>query len=121
MDRTRQLRPASCLLTRRSHYYSDFLRLSQSVHRAGFRPVCRFLEQSVARRPKRRGGMLSRLGAHLAIGLLKFLALLPYGFIARLGDGLGWLLYQIPSNRKRIVHINLSLCFPAWSAEHREQ
>ena len=65
--------------------------------------------------------MLSRLGAHLAIGLLKFLALLPYGFVARLGDGLGWLLYQIPSNRKRIVHINLSLCFPAWSAEHREE
>ena len=65
--------------------------------------------------------MLSRLGAHLAIGLLKFLALLPYGFVARLGDGLGWLLYQIPSNRKRIVHINLSLCFPEWSAEHREE
>ena len=65
--------------------------------------------------------MLSRLGAYLAIGLLKFLALLPYGFVARLGDGLGWLLYQIPSKRKRIVHINLSLCFPAWSAEHREE
>ncbi|RKE25587.1 KDO2-lipid IV(A) lauroyltransferase [Paraburkholderia sp. BL23I1N1] len=65
--------------------------------------------------------MLSRLGAHLAIGLLKFLALLPYGFVARLGDGLGWLLYQIPSNRKRIVHINLSLCFPEWSAQHREE
>ncbi|MFM0597370.1 MULTISPECIES: lipid A biosynthesis lauroyl acyltransferase [Paraburkholderia] len=65
--------------------------------------------------------MLSLLGGHLAIGLLKFLALLPYGFVARLGDGLGWLLYQIPSNRKRVVHINLSLCFPEWSAEHREE
>jgi KDO2-lipid IV(A) lauroyltransferase len=40
--------------------------------------------------------------------------------IARLGDGLGWLLYQIPSNRKRIVHINLKLCFPEWSDERRE-
>lgn len=65
--------------------------------------------------------MLSRLGAHLAIGLLKFLALLPYGFVARLGDGLGWLLYQIPSSRKRVVHVNLSLCFPEWSAAHREE
>ncbi|WJF90170.1 lipid A biosynthesis lauroyl acyltransferase [Paraburkholderia bonniea] len=64
--------------------------------------------------------MLSHLGAKLAIGLLKLLALLPYGCIARMGDGLGWLLYQIPSQRKRIVHINLSLCFPEWSAEHRE-
>ncbi|MEZ0606371.1 lipid A biosynthesis lauroyl acyltransferase [Paraburkholderia sp. IW21] len=65
--------------------------------------------------------MLSRLGAYLSIGLLKFLALLPYGFVARLGDGLGWLLYQVPSNRKRIVHINLRLCFPEWSAEHCEE
>ncbi|WP_144154866.1 lipid A biosynthesis lauroyl acyltransferase [Paraburkholderia sp. BCC1885] len=65
--------------------------------------------------------MLSRLGARLAIGLLKLFALLPYGLIARLGDGLGWLLYQIPSRRKRIVHINLKLCFPEWSDEHREE
>ncbi|ADG14178.1 lipid A biosynthesis acyltransferase [Paraburkholderia atlantica] len=64
--------------------------------------------------------MLSRYGAKLAIGLLKLFALLPYGFVARLGDGLGWLLYQIPSRRKRIVHTNLKLCFPDWSAERRE-
>ena len=65
--------------------------------------------------------MLSRYGAKLAIGLLKLFALLPYGLIARLGDGLGWLLYQIPSRRKRIVHTNLTLCFPEWSDEHREE
>jgi KDO2-lipid IV(A) lauroyltransferase len=64
--------------------------------------------------------MLSRFGAKLAIGLLKLFALLPYGLIARIGDGLGWLLYQIPSRRKRIVHINLKLCFPEWSDERRE-
>jgi Kdo2-lipid IVA lauroyltransferase/acyltransferase len=64
--------------------------------------------------------MLSRYGPKLAIGLLKLFALLPYGLIARLGDGLGWLLYQIPSRRKRIVHINLKLCFPDWSDERRE-
>ncbi|MBB5441866.1 MULTISPECIES: lipid A biosynthesis lauroyl acyltransferase [unclassified Paraburkholderia] len=63
--------------------------------------------------------MLSRYGAKLAIGLLKLFALLPYGFVARLGDGLGWLLYQIPSRRKRIVHTNLKLCFPDWSDERR--
>jgi KDO2-lipid IV(A) lauroyltransferase len=65
--------------------------------------------------------MLSRFGAKLAIGLLKLFALLPYGLIARMGDGLGWLLYQIPSRRKRIVHINLKLCFPEWSDERREE
>jgi Kdo2-lipid IVA lauroyltransferase/acyltransferase len=65
--------------------------------------------------------MLSRLGAKFAIGLLKLFALLPYGLVARIGDGLGWLLYQIPSRRKRIVHINLKLCFPEWSEERREE
>ena len=64
--------------------------------------------------------MLSRYGAKFAIALLKLFALLPYGFVARLGDGLGWLLYQVPSSRKRIVHINLKLCFPEWSDERRE-
>jgi KDO2-lipid IV(A) lauroyltransferase len=65
--------------------------------------------------------MPSRLGAKFAIGLLKLFALLPYGLVARIGDGLGWLLYQIPSRRKRIVHINLKLCFPEWSEERREE
>jgi Kdo2-lipid IVA lauroyltransferase/acyltransferase len=65
--------------------------------------------------------MLSRLGAKFAIGLLKLFALLPYGLVARIGDGLGWVLYQIPSRRKRIVHINLKLCFPEWSDERREE
>ena len=64
--------------------------------------------------------MLGRLGGRLGIALLKFLAILPYGFVARMGDGLGWLLYQIPSRRRRIVHINLKLCFPDWSDEKRE-
>lgn len=65
--------------------------------------------------------MLGRIGTHLAIGLLKLLALLPYGLTARFGDGLGWLLYQLPSRRKRIVHTNLKLCFPDWSDERREE
>lgn len=65
--------------------------------------------------------MLNRIGTHLVIGLLKFLAILPYGFVARLGDGLGWLLYQIPSSRRRIVRTNLELCFPEWSEQQREE
>ena len=61
--------------------------------------------------------MLSRDGAHLRDRTAEtVLALLPYGFVARLGDGLGWLLYRSPA-RWRIVHINLKLCFPEWSDE----
>jgi KDO2-lipid IV(A) lauroyltransferase len=65
--------------------------------------------------------MLGRIGITVAIGLLKFLALIPYGVTARFGDALGWLLYQVPSSRKRIVHINLALCFPDWPQERRDE
>ncbi|MFD1558755.1 lipid A biosynthesis lauroyl acyltransferase [Paraburkholderia silviterrae] len=65
--------------------------------------------------------MLGKLGSRLGIGLLKLFAILPYGLVARFGDGLGWLLYQIPSSRKRVVHTNLRLCFPEWSDEKREE
>ena len=65
--------------------------------------------------------MLRRIGTKFAIGLLRFLAILPYALVARFGDGLGWLLYQVPSRRRRIVHTNLSLCFPQWSDEKRAQ
>ena len=65
--------------------------------------------------------MLGRIGVALAVGFLKLLALIPYGITARFGDGLGWLLYQVPSHRKRIVHINLSLCFPKWTPERRKE
>jgi KDO2-lipid IV(A) lauroyltransferase len=67
------------------------------------------------------GRIVSQTGMALGIGFLKFLAVLPYGVIARFGDGLGWLLYQVPSSRKRIVHINLKLCFPKWSQERRNE
>ena len=65
--------------------------------------------------------MLGRLGTHIGIAFLKFLAILPYGLVARFGDGLGWLLYRIPNSRRRVVHTNLRLCFPEWSDERREQ
>ena len=65
--------------------------------------------------------MLGRIGVGLAVGLLRFLALIPYGITARLGDGLGRLLYQIPSRRKRIVQVNLGLCFPEWTPERLEE
>jgi len=63
--------------------------------------------------------MLNRLFSQLGIGLLRALSILPYGLIARFGDGLGWLLFQIPSSRKRIVLTNLTLCFPEWSDSQR--
>ncbi|MGI4857496.1 MAG: lipid A biosynthesis lauroyl acyltransferase [Janthinobacterium lividum] len=56
----------------------------------------------------------------LLVGLLRVLAKLPYGVVARLGCSLGWVLYAIPSRRKRIVLVNLRLCFPAKSERERQ-
>ena len=55
----------------------------------------------------------------LITGLLRTLAVLPYGMVARIGEWLGSLLYKLPSKRKRILHTNLDLCFPEKSAEER--
>ncbi len=63
--------------------------------------------------------MLKRFGTACAIGILKGLARLPYGWIARFGDAAGRLLYLFPSKRRRIVQINLKLCFPHWRAAQR--
>jgi KDO2-lipid IV(A) lauroyltransferase len=70
---------------------------------------------------ERMRGMLARAGTHLGIAFLKALAFLPYGLTARFGEALGWLLYRIPSRRKRIVHTNLRLCFPDWSDVRRDE
>ncbi len=73
-----------------------------------------------ADRTRARSPLLGHAGLAAALGLLRLLAILPYGFVARLGDSLGWALYQIPSRRRRIVHVNLALCFPEWTAAKRE-
>lgn len=56
----------------------------------------------------------------LTSGLLRMLAILPYGLVARAGEALGRLLYRLPSRRKRILHTNLRLCFPEKTDEQRE-
>lgn len=63
--------------------------------------------------------MLNRLVSEAALLFLRALALLPYGLIAGLGDVLGYLAFQVPSSRKRIMLTNLRLCFPEWSEEKR--
>lgn len=55
----------------------------------------------------------------LMVGLLRTLSVLPYAWVARAGGALGALLYRIPSRRKRIVLINLNLCFPEKSEADR--
>ncbi|MFO1192142.1 MAG: lipid A biosynthesis acyltransferase [Rhodoferax sp.] len=59
--------------------------------------------------------MLTRLG----ILLMRLLAPLPLPLVRALGHGLGVLLYALAVSRRRVVQVNLQLCFPHWSAAQR--
>src|SRR5579885_3493453 len=50
--------------------------------------------------------------AWLGLGLLRLLALLPVPLLRALGAGLGELFHALVPSRRRIVRINLRLCFP---------
>lgn len=63
--------------------------------------------------------MNQRIQHALTSGLLRALAALPYGMVARAGETLGRLLYRLPSKRKRILLTNLRLCFPEKTYEQR--
>ncbi|NUA30407.1 lipid A biosynthesis lauroyl acyltransferase [Cupriavidus basilensis] len=63
--------------------------------------------------------MIQRIGLFFTVSLLRLLAALPYGVCARIGMGLGALLYRIPSRRRSVVQTNLRLCFPDQSEAHR--
>jgi KDO2-lipid IV(A) lauroyltransferase len=59
--------------------------------------------------------MLTRL----LIGLLWLTHLLPAGILARLGEGLGWLLFHLIRERREVTLTNLRLCFPEMPADER--
>ncbi|MDC6178376.1 lauroyl acyltransferase [Ralstonia solanacearum] len=63
---------------------------------------------------------MERFSASLGLGFLWLLSFLPYGFVARFGEGLGGLLYRIPSSRRRVVLANLKACFPEMPDAERE-
>ena len=63
---------------------------------------------------------ISAIGTQMALGLLWLLHWLPLPLLARLGRGLGALLWRLVPSRRKVVLRNLELCFPGWSPERRE-
>jgi len=63
---------------------------------------------------------ISAIGTQMALGLLWLLHWLPLPLLARLGRGLGALLWRLVPSRRKVVLRNLELCFPDWSPERRE-
>ena len=61
--------------------------------------------------------MLSRLG----VILMGALGALPLPWLRALGWMLGAVLYLVARSRRRVVRINLGLCFPQWSPARRRR
>lgn len=58
-------------------------------------------------------------GVWLGFAWLRLIAWLPYRPLMAVGRGIGRLLFYLGRRRRRIVQINLKLCFPAQSAEQQ--
>ena len=55
----------------------------------------------------------------VGIAFMKGLAWLPLPAVRALGTALGWLLYGLVGARRRVVHANFAVCFPALSIAER--
>jgi len=61
--------------------------------------------------------MISRLG----ILFMRAIAPLPLSWVRAFGRAVGLLLYVLVASRRRIVDVNLRLCFPQWSEAERRR
>jgi KDO2-lipid IV(A) lauroyltransferase len=61
--------------------------------------------------------MISRLG----ILFMRALALLPLAWVRAFGKAVGLLLYVLVVSRRKVVDVNLRLCFPQWSEAQRKR
>ena len=57
----------------------------------------------------------------LGLGLLRVFAVLPYGWLVRIGQGLGSILLRLPIPFIRTARRNMELCLPGLSAAARQQ
>lgn len=61
------------------------------------------------------------MGTRLALLVVWLLHLLPFRVLALVGHVLGVLLFQLPTERRRVALANLALCFPALPADERRR
>ena len=50
--------------------------------------------------------------SHAGVCVMRALAYLPLAWVRALGRLLGWTLYALAASRRRVVRVNLKLCFP---------
>lgn len=57
----------------------------------------------------------------IGLGLMRLVAVLPYGGILLLGKLLGWLSFYLMPGRRRITRTNIRLCFPELNDQQQRQ
>ena len=63
--------------------------------------------------------MLKHALSRAAVAVFWLLHFLPLPILARLGEGLGEVLYRLGTRRRKIALVNLSLCFPELDEQQR--
>ena len=59
------------------------------------------------------------MSGHPGVGLMRLLAPLPLPWLRGLGRLVGWVLHLLAAPRRRVVEVNLALCFPDWPEARR--
>jgi KDO2-lipid IV(A) lauroyltransferase len=59
--------------------------------------------------------------SHLGILFMRAIAPLPLSWIRAFGHAVGVLLYALVASRRKVVDVNLRLCFPQWSEAERRR
>jgi KDO2-lipid IV(A) lauroyltransferase len=57
----------------------------------------------------------------MGVGFMRLLARLPLAWVRVLGVGLGWVLYGVVPARRRVVKVNLALCWPHTPQAQRDR
>jgi len=66
-------------------------------------------------------GLSHRIRQRATLGLFWCLGNLPPPIAFKLGETLGGLFNRLPTQRRRVAHRNLELCFPEWGQAQRER
>ena len=59
--------------------------------------------------------------AHLGVFIFWLIHFLPFRIIVAIGNGVGYVLYFLAAERRKVGDINLNLCFPGMSDEARKK
>jgi KDO2-lipid IV(A) lauroyltransferase len=59
--------------------------------------------------------------SHIGIALMRLIAHLPLAWVRALGAALGHVLHAVVWSRRKVVDVNLRLCFPQWTPAQRHR